>query len=917
MKNWQTSITLAFFISFLLSCGKSELQKVVDHYRNEGNGEKLAAAYFLIKNMDMHQSFAGETYESYMKFYDSLSSVMPNKRQDTISKFLGTSEPVSDITIVPDREIITSEYLIKHIDFVYDLWKKVPWSKKVTFPVFCEYMLPYKIYNEGISNNDTLYQNRVKDVLSTIQFESGTKYRAIDQSHRPNDSIVLNDFDVCTIVRLHPKSKTLLFDSINSLQESIKDLKLQYTSSGKVYPHIKISINKIDTVVQLTPTANILWFPSRRFSFPIKLKKGINTIEISPLNDSIAVDYIEVINYENFYRNLPDYNLVDGANYVIKNVGNSNSLKVDEPILENFSLIKHGKYIDSSSQKFNIQNIDYGFFRISPTHIEGYRKSLEVLGFSPFNYDSIGQWDYYGGTHQQWAIIPESKGIYKILNRLNGKCLQALPDNDLVVQNDYSGLPSQLWKFERTDTSIVFDSLTHITQDTPLEYVLRLAQAIDFQIIQLPSFPAMTPNPLFKSRVGTCKEEAQYILYVMRSLGIPSSVDYNPQKPNTYTGHYWDVLIGEDYKKIIYQNGIRPGTGNIEPPAKVFRNTFSYNRKNLFFNKDSLEVIPERFNNPFLHDVTHEYCITKNVKIPLFQQADQPNYKHCYLALFDNVNWVPIYWGDVNKGSSLFRNMGINVLYLPVYYTDSKEVQPASFPFILSDNSVKTIIPDKNNTQTLVLKRKFPWWWTNHGLNNRMNGGRFQGANKADFSDAVTLFTFRGDTEPIFYNVPSSSRKKFKYARYIGGDGSFSTINEISFIDEKNQELKGKIIGTDGSFKSMGSVKENAFDKNILTCFDGPTMNGSWVGLEFDHPQAIKTIRFIPRNDGNCIEIGDTYELVYWNNYEWESLGTQIASTDSVKYDNCPQNALFLLHNKTKGTDERIFTIENGKQVWW
>jgi hypothetical protein len=41
--------------------------------------------------------------------------------------------------------------------------------------------------------------------------------------------------------------------------------------------------------------------------------------------------------------------------------------------------------------------------------------------------------------------------------------------------------------------------------------------------------------------------------------------------------------------------------------------------------------------------------------------------------------------------------------------------------------------------------------------------------------------------------------------------------------------------------------------------------------------------------------------------------------TDNVMldYDNCPTNALFLLHDLTKGREERIFTYENGEQVWW
>jgi len=32
---------------------------------------------------------------------------------------------------------------------------------------------------------------------------------------------------------------------------------------------------------------------------------------------------------------------------------------------------------------------------------------------------------------------------------------------------------------------------------------------------------------------------------------------------------------------------------------------------------------------------------------------------------------------------------------------------------------------------------------------------------------------------------------------------------------------------------------------------------------------------------------------------------------------NMPSGGLYLLHDKTKGWEERIFTYEDGEQVWW
>lgn len=87
--------------------------------------------------------------------------------------------------------------------------------------------------------------------------------------------------------------------------------------------------------------------------------------------------------------------------------------------------------------------------------------------------------------------------------------------------------------------------------------------------------------------------------------------------------------------------------------------------------------------------------------------------------------------------------------------------------------------------------------------------------------------------------------------------------------------------------------------------------------LDFGNPVNIDYIRYIPRNDDNNVKCGDTYELLYWDDNHWQSMGVVVSDADSVVYDNAPTNALFLLRNHTQGTEERIFTYEEGRQQWW
>lgn len=130
--------------------------------------------------------------------------------------------------------------------------------------------------------------------------------------------------------------------------------------------------------------------------------------------------------------------------------------------------------------------------------------------------------------------------------------------------------------------------------------------------------------------------------------------------------------------------------------------------------------------------------------------------------------------------------------------------------------------------------------------------------------------------------------------------------------------MVGKIIGTDGSWNNNGSTKDKAFDGDLLTVFDAPVSSGAWVGMDFGSPVKINNIVFTGRGDGNSIEIGDLYELYYWDKYRgWKSLGKQSAKDVFLSFDNVPRNALFLLRDLSKGKEQRIFTYEDGEQVWW
>ena len=894
---------------------KIEFEKVIDHYKAQKEKQKLDALYYLIRNMDYKYSLKGDKYDQYRKVYSKLINTVSSYRVDSVKNFVKQIVRTSEFENELDKDIIKADFLIKHIDIAFKTWQNAMWKNDVDFQTFCEYILPYRIENEGLSDWFEKYNQAYSDIFNYIYFKGGNTYKAINKNYKKLSTFNIPDLGK-PMVRLLPHSKPLVFDSLYSYENGLKLVYIYFTN-GNNHGQVKICVNNADTFLfNFRPVRDWYSEPKMPFIIKAKFREGNNNIQIIPGKDSIAIDYMDITNHEKFYRTDKNFKLIDGANYKIQNIGTSQCLEIEKGSPENNSQLTCGTYKGANSQQFNILNVNYGFFKLSPLNGLKFKRTLDVVAESRDNNGKIVIWDYQRKDNQQWAIIPVEKDVYKIVNRNSSKCLEILPYNKTVVQMEYRHAKNQLWHFERIDNKINIDSLFHLTQNTCLEAAYRVNDVVDFVWVGIDGLPAMPGTDILDGKTGNCHEEALHLLYKFRSLGIPGAIETVTNHPNIWKGHEWNSVIEKGNKAYYFQTGQKPGEGKATLPiAKVFRYKFTNNKKDLIFKKNDDEVIPPLFEKRNMWDVTASYSPVIDAKIKLFEEDNNIN-KHVYVCVFDCRNWVPIYWTEKHSNSAEFKDLGVDALYLPVYY-DKDGITPASNAFIIrKDSTIQTLVPNRVKTQTLILKRKYPRtepYWTDQIFDN----GHFQGANKADFSDAVDLYVYHGNVDPNYYTVTSHSNKTFKYARYIGAKGQYSTIAELMFLDNNGNEITGKIIGTPGSRWNGGNTIEKAFDKNILTFYEGIRPDDTWLGIKFDKPTEVAKIRFIGRTEGNSVEKGDNYELKFWNNQEWEVINTQIAPADSLIFTNCPVNALFLLHDKNKGVQERLFVIDKKGKIEW
>jgi hypothetical protein len=444
-----------------------------------------------------------------------------------------------------------------------------------------------------------------------------------------------------------------------------------------------------------------------------------------------------------------------------------------------------------------------------------------------------------------------------------------------------------------------------------------------------------SPSQLVRCKISFCIQQAAVASFAMRAIGLAVAHNPIPHWGNRSMGHDFSSVLSREGKFVDFLGAdLPPGKNEIKNKVpKIYRETFSFKT---ISSEDKKNESLLYFDRSRYIDVTSHFIPTSQVILNLSKKIPS-NIKVIYLCIFDNKNWIPVEYSRLKGDKVQFNAMGVDIVYLPVYYFNGNQV-PAEGPFLLSiDGATRDFLPNSQITQNIKLYRKYPLARRFIEYDNHMIGGKFQGANNPDFSDAIDLYIITSTPVTYFKSYPVN-REKFRYLRYlfppVSLDSAKGNVAELGFkgLDEHGHEIKltGKYIGspeiTEENLKILfdndldNYITINIADNNIKDLPDEmiiiPYKKELWVGLDLMKPREITQISFCPRNDTNNIYEDCVYELFYWDD-KWISLGRNPPKNDCLTYTNVSGNSLLLLHNHSGGKEERIFTYENGQQVWW
>lgn len=432
-------------------------------------------------------------------------------------------------------------------------------------------------------------------------------------------------------------------------------------------------------------------------------------------------------------------------------------------------------------------------------------------------------------------------------------------------------------------------------------------------------------------RHGLCMHRCWYNSLLLSSLGMPVAIDFVPAWGNRNNSHTWNLVIvgGESYafeafwdadrwkyKRIYNNRNIDHLWGKFRLP-KVYRYTYSNHIEGpVADGKVAREDIPPLFRNIKKKDVSAEYFEPHDVTLKLTEAAPE-DARYAYLAVFGYQQWHPVQWGRIrNDGTVTFRGMGKDMVYLLVYYKHGRTI-PAGSPFKLEFDGTVRVLRDDGIRETVHLRviKGAPVCDANRLHFNRPRGFRWMGLK--DGNSEEELYVWKDSLTLKYSEVPLSMDSAYRYVRMYLRDDTLS-MGEISF-----HSSEGKIP----SVKVLTKIHTFSSDEDAVMLTDGIEATACYglvperyVDFDLGGEYKLTGIGLYPYLKSELTE--GNYELFYWDNGRWCSVGMQTAAGSGfLKFENVPVNCLLMLKNRNKGwggfSSERTFIYKEGGHVCW
>ncbi len=161
-------------------------------------------------------------------------------------------------------------------------------------------------------------------------------------------------------------------------------------------------------------------------------------------------------------------------------------------------------------------------------------------------------------------------------------------------------------------------------------------------------------------------------------------------------------------------------------------------------------------------------------------------------------------------------------------------------------------------------------------------------------------------TNFVYLSVFNSGKwKAIDYTRFKGAEAKFSKVGlDIAYLPSFYKDEKVIPAGDAFVFSDSAKVIIKKPNINELTTIELNATTYRVTKMSTDFVAEDKLIK------------DKKYTLYYWDD-KWVEIGTKKVLDETITFQNVPSNAFYWLVAEDSRKEERIFTIEEGKQVWW
>lgn len=417
-------------------------------------------------------------------------------------------------------------------------------------------------------------------------------------------------------------------------------------------------------------------------------------------------------------------------------------------------------------------------------------------------------------------------------------------------------------------------------------------------------YPHLGGEYLLNNRVGKCKDACDFIVYVLRALGIPVACDYYAYNSETRNSHIWNVIKDSNGKWLPFAFPYTvPQRGNLyidsRRPSVIYRQYFGKQ------NKDKGLYIPQNLIHEHSKKVSDNYfSTTLRIETKKYDIGDC-----ALLGLFNNHGWIPIDYAMNKNGIAIFKNIGPNQIYILMDYSNGQSIAKG-YPFYFDGNNIQEFIPTEERISAKIT-RKFPLSERVIKYMNDMRNGTIWGNNG---NNKANLLYKISDSITSNHNIINLKRPvNYRYIHYISSSESYAQVAELHIFYNNKEHCPTNWYGEEPA--TQGTYANQVSDNNPLSYYISKK-RGAKITIDLGQRVTINRLTFMPRNDDNFVNIDTNYELFYWSKEGWTSLGRQTAKSPQLLYNNIPMGSLLYLHNCDGGEEELAFYIKDGRQVF-